>query len=821
MAKQTHQRSKPLRKERRKLAAIMFTDMVGYSALVQKNEKLAMELLEEHNRLLRASFPKFNGKEIKTIGDAFLVEFSSALDATRCAVDIQKVLEQRNARVRPERMVQIKIGLHVGDVIYRGKDVFGDGVNIASRIEPVAGPGGICLSEDVARQVQNKLDYPLIRLGRGELKNIEVPVELYKVFLPWQQKLIPFSDRIGFVLRQKRSRLFATLTGILLLMIGMSWMIFETYLSRVQANSSLPEKSVAVLPFQNIGENAEDEYLVDGITESLITDVARIPGLFVIARNSVFQYKGKPVKAQSVGEELKVRYVLEGSIQRAANKLRVTAQLIDAMTENLVWGSKFDPELKDIFAVQDSISMSIVNALQVTFSALEQSKMKAERPTNIDAQELYWKGLTHGRRRTKADNDLAIQYLNHAMEKDSRFAPAHATLASTLRFRFAFGFERNPSILDQVRQQVDRALELNPTLPEGMLVKGLLQREEGDLAGAIQTLLRLYEMFPHDAQCLYYLGNAYRDVGDLSKAVDFHKKALDVDPLYIFNAYNLAIDYWQLRQTDQLELYANKTISLDPNHFVGQMMKAYLLGLQGKENEALEAMARTIAAEPNHLDSYGVRASILVSFGRFDEAVKDLRYLLGKDPNSFTGIIAAIPLLVNLGKFNEAQALIESTLRFPVLPLVQGLELKAFLKLYDGIIKRETGKQELAQKHFEEARMSVEQHLARFPQSPTLRSLHSAILSMEGRFDQAFKEVELAISAIPGRYDFVFDLARLHAMRGDKVKMLAALQKAVDLGQRDFANMEIDIFLKKYRQDPGFVSFFETAGKKYLTRTSI
>lgn len=386
-----------------------------------------------------------------------------------------------------------------------------------------------------------------------------------------------------------------------------------------------------------------------------------------------------------------------------------------------------------------------------------------------------------------------------------------------MRFRYAFGFERNPAILDQVRNHVARALELNPTLPEAMLVKGLLQREEGNLAEAIQTLLSQNQMYPNDAQCLYYLGNSYRDVGDFDKAVEFHKKAMEVDPLYLFNAYNLAIDYLELRQTDQLEYYASKMISLDPNHFVGQMMNGYLLGLQGKEQAALEAMAKTITAEPSHLDSYGARATVLVSFGKFDEAVRDLKYLLDNDPNSLTGIGAAIPLFVNLGKLPEAEGIIKRSMKFPVLPLAHGVDFKAFLALFHGIIKMEQGKQEEAKNFFREARQSVEQNLARFPQSPMLRSLHGGILAWEGAFDKGIREVEKAIAEIPSRYDFVFNLARAYGLKGDKGKMLQTLQRAVDLGERDFDNMRTDIFLKKFRNDKDFISFFESQKKTHFT----
>jgi len=804
--------------EVRKLAAIMFTDMVGYSALAQRNEKLALELLEEHKRLLRMIFARHRGHEIKTIGDAFLVEFSSALDATQCAVEIQKVLQQRNERSKQERIIQIRIGIHVGDIVYREKDVFGDGVNIASRIEPIAGAGGICLSEDVARQVQNKIDYALIRLGRGELKNIEVPVGIYKVLLPWQQGRLPMSDRIGFIMRQRRSRTFVVVIGLLIFMIGLSWMIFQNYLTKVSVDSTLSEKSIAVLPFQNFGGGPENDYFVDGMTESLITDLAKIQGLFVIARNSMFQYKGKPVKVRDVGKDLKVRFVLEGSVQRSGGKVRVNAQLIDALTEAHVWSDRYDREVKDIFALQDDISMNIIRALELKLSENEQSKMRTERTSSVDAQELYWKGLQYSRRRTKADSDSAIKYLDLAVKHDPAYAAAHATLASTLRFRYAFGLERQPVVLERAKQELATALALNPTLPEAMLVKGLILREEGDLAGAIQTLQKELEENPNDAQCLYYLGNAFRDVGDFMKAVQFHKRAFDREPLYFWNAYNLAIDYWQLREEDNLWKYTQKAIELDSAHFLGTMLLGYALAFQSKEKEAVAAMTKAIVSEPNHLDSYGARAEVYKQFGMFDKAINDLTYLFEKDPYSLTGLSSAFPLLLNLNKYRDAERIIQTFLTRPVLPLGQGVDSKSFVWLYRGVLKEAQGDKKEAQASYKEARSAIERNLDRFPESPALRSAYGLILGCQGEFSRAAEEVEKAIRTVPSQYDYTFDLARVYALSNNKSKMLQYLQKTIDLGRLDLDMMKMDVFLKNFRRDKDFRMLFQNAQNKQAAR---
>ena len=294
--------------ESRKLAAIMFTDMVGYSALTQENESLALELLEEHRKLVRPIFSDYGGREVETVGDAFFVEFASALDAARCAVQIQRVLFQRNAALEPERHIRLRIGLHLGDVVHRDKHVHGDGVNIAARIEPLARPLGVCLSEDVARQIRNKIDLPLFKLGKGELKNIQLPVDIYRVVMPWEKRQLPLTDRVSFILRSRRIRT-AVVPAALLLGALAYYML--------SPSTSIPtgRRSIAVLPFRNLSEEAGSEYFSDRITEDIITHISKIRDLKVISRTSIMQYKNSDKSVRDIGNELSVATILEGSVR--------------------------------------------------------------------------------------------------------------------------------------------------------------------------------------------------------------------------------------------------------------------------------------------------------------------------------------------------------------------------------------------------------------------------------------------------------------------------------------------------------------------------
>ena len=351
--------------ERRKLAAIMFTDMVGYSALAQRSETLALELLEEHRNLLRAIFPGFNGTEIKTIGDAFLVEFQSALEAVRCGIEIQRALAKRNHDFLGEQRIELKIGIHIGDVVHREGDVYGDGVNIASRIEPLAGAGGICVSTDVERQLRSVLDVRFEKLAPVGLKNIQAPMELFRVVLPWEKQRPSIQEPKQSSSRKNAIRRSVFLALALLIFLGLIWFLIHP-VGRVPqsavhplpkeplATPAAPElagpKSVAVLPFVNLSPNKGDEYLSDGMTEELLNALAKVKGLQVPGRSSSFAFKGRNEADifRTVGKQLHVDAVLEGSVRKAGTKLRITAQLINVADGFHLWSETYDREMADL-----------------------------------------------------------------------------------------------------------------------------------------------------------------------------------------------------------------------------------------------------------------------------------------------------------------------------------------------------------------------------------------------------------------------------------------------------------------------------------------
>ncbi|MEK7683969.1 MAG: adenylate/guanylate cyclase domain-containing protein [Verrucomicrobiota bacterium] len=352
--------------EHRKLAAIMFTDMVGYSALSQKDEALSLELLAEQERLLRPLIAKFQGLVIKTMGDGFLVEFASALAAVRCAVEIQEALALRNGVAPGGKTFQIRIGIHVGDVVRRDHDVFGDGVNIAARIEPLAEPGGICISEDVARQIQNKIGQTLVRIGPGELKNIQLPVVIYKLMPSLGLTALAASRLPPAAISKGRTRWLAILGAALLVLLGLGYYLWSGTSAKTKTERTrlMSEPgSIAVLPFMNMSSEKENEFLGDGIAEELIDGLVK-KGLKVPSRTSAFAYKGKNEDIQKIGEQLRVRTVLQGSVRKSGTKLRIGVQLVNVADGFNLWAETYERESGDVLAIQSEIAQNVEKALR-------------------------------------------------------------------------------------------------------------------------------------------------------------------------------------------------------------------------------------------------------------------------------------------------------------------------------------------------------------------------------------------------------------------------------------------------------------------------
>ena len=388
--------------ENRKLAAILAADVVGYSRLASADEDRTLARLRAlRSDLIDPTIAVHNGRVIKRTGDGVLVEFRSVVDAVRCAIEVQNGMVERNAGVPQDRRIEFRIGIHLGDVVEESDgDLMGDGVNIASRLEGVAAPGAICLSEDAYRQVKARLDLSVSDLGITQLKNIAEPIRVYSL-------------QVGTV--------------------GAKATATSEFPPALASTAPPPKLSIAVLPFANMSGDAEQEYFADGISEDTITALSKLPQLFVIARNSSFTFKGRNVNVQEVGRSLGVRYVLEGSVRKSGNRVRITAQLIDATTGGHLWAERFDRDLTDIFAVQDDVTQHIVGALALNLTEGEQQRLVTGQTDNLEAYDCFLRGREHHWRFTREQNSQARELFQKAIELDPKFASAYAFLAQHSR----------------------------------------------------------------------------------------------------------------------------------------------------------------------------------------------------------------------------------------------------------------------------------------------------------------------------------------------------------------------------------------------------
>src|SRR5436190_260656 len=545
--------------EQRKLAAIMFTDMVGYSALSQRDDKLALELLEEHRELLRQIFPRFNGTEIKTIGDAFLIEFNSALEAAQCAIEIQRALAHRNHDVGADRRIELKIGIHIGDVVHRGGDVYGDGVNIASRIEPVAGPGGICVSMDVERQIRNALEARFEKLAPTDLKNISVPMELFRIVLPWERHTRLTEEPQRRAVRQRRSIPVGWIAAVLLLLvvIGAGVFVFQRQKTKVAPRqseaataSTIPDKSIAVLPFENLSSDKENAYFTDGVQDEILTDLAKIADLKVISRTSVMQYKsGLARNLRKIGEELGVAHVVEGSVQRAANKVRVNAQLIDARNDAHLWAQTYDRDLADVFAIQSEIAKAIADQLQAKLSPNEKKAIEQPPTTDLAAFDLYSRAksllLTAGFSATyEPDLRKAIELLDEAVKRDPSFFDAYCQLAWAHETIYAQWGDRTPARLALAEAAVQAATRLRPDAAETHLARAqYLYQGLRDYAGALAELEIARRALPNDPRLFELTGYILRRRGQQEEGLKNLQRAVELDPRNLDTLQQTAASY--------------------------------------------------------------------------------------------------------------------------------------------------------------------------------------------------------------------------------------------------------------------------------------
>jgi adenylate cyclase len=540
----------------RRLTAILAADVAGYSRLMGADEEGTLAKLKAHRQaLVDPKITEHRGRIVKTTGDGLLVEFASVVDAVRCAVEIQRGMVARNSAVAEDKRIEFRVGINVGDIIVDGGDIFGDGVNVAARLEGLAQPGGICVSGRVQEDARGKLDIAFEDAGEHQLKNIAWPVRVYRV-------------RAGNGAIEARTR----------------------------PTLPLPDKpSIAVLPFQNMGGDPEQEYFADGMVEDITTALSRIRWLFVIARNSSFTYKGKPVDVKQVGRELGVRYVVEGSIRSAGSRVRITVQLIDAETGVHVWAERYDRPLQDIFAVQDEITDTIAATMEPEIGSAERERARRKKPEHLGAWEHHQRGMWHLLRRNRDDLVAAQAFFRKAIELDPAFATPRAALALSCFFQITHGFTiAHASSLDELFTEASQAVALDPKDALGHTALGLAFMERGDHFDGLAEHQIALSLNPNSSLARWAFGYTLLRAERLQEALEQFEAALRLSPrdpgLWSYLALKASTLY-QLRQYDEAVRSARDAARQSVADLIWPNVHlAAALGQLGRTNEALAAV---------------------------------------------------------------------------------------------------------------------------------------------------------------------------------------------------------------------------------------
>ena len=577
----------------RRLSAIMATDVVGYSRLMGANEVGTLTALREHRaELIDPCIADHQGRIVKLTGDGMLVEFASVVSAVDCAVDIQRDMRSRNAAVPEERRIEFRIGINLGDVIVEGDDIFGDGVNVAARIESVAKPGGVSVSSSVRENVGNKLDLTYEDTGEQQLKNIDFPVRVFNIVLG---------------------------SGAAKPKPGAKPELAEA-----------DKPSIAVLPFNNMSDDKGQEFFSDGITEDIITDLSKVSGLFVVGRNTSFMYKGKSVQLQDVAAELGVKFILEGSVRKAGDRVRVTGQLIDGATGGHLWADRFDRDLTDIFAIQDEITQSIVNQLKIKLLPTEKKAITTAPTANVEAYTHYLKGREFFHNMTKAFLLLARRMFVKATEADPLYARAYAGIANCdSRLSGWYNVARSP---EEILATASKAIALDPDLAEAHAARGM-------------------------ALAISNRG---------SEAAEAFERALELDP----NSFDANLSYARFCVTDgkpdrALELYLRAT-EIQPDDSQAPMLAYVVFRALGRHEEAekygrlgLKRAEEALRAHPESSRPAQIGAAVLAGMGENERAMEWLEHALAIDPDDNNTRYNAACTYAQMGEIDRAIDMLE------------------------------------------------------------------------------------------------------------------------------------------------------------------
>ena len=555
----------------RKLAAILHADVAGYSRLMGADEEATVKLLTRCRQVMDSCITAHAGRVVDTAGDSLLAEFPSVVDATKCAVEMQRQLKSCNSGLTADRRLEFRMGIELADVLYQGEELYGDGVNVAARIQSLAEPGGICVSEAVRRAVSNRLPVTFVPMGTHKVKNISEPVKIYRVVTngsaadksadPAVKRKTNFAI-VGLI---AAIALAVVLAGLLAVWVRSQQNALEankvpeehvvkTSSPAQQGTTTAADKpSIAVLPFVNMSGDKEQEYFSDGISADIIIDLSRVSNLQVIARNSSFYYKDRSVKTEDVGRELGVHYVLTGSVRRSGDRVRITTELVDSKNARQLWADKYDRKLEDIFTLQDEITGKIVAALLVQLSAREKKDLALRSTRNVAAYQAFLKGQRFDREGTRNELEFAQNNYREAITLDPHFGRAYGALAVTITRAIVWGFSgRESEQLDQALELAKQAVSLNENLPQTHWALGYvyLQRHEPELA--LAATQRSIELAPNYADGYGLLALINNRLGRGEEALRLINRGMALNPRYTWDyPYNLGRAYYNLSDYDK------------------------------------------------------------------------------------------------------------------------------------------------------------------------------------------------------------------------------------------------------------------------------
>jgi adenylate cyclase len=580
----------------RKLAAILVADMVAYSRLMEADEEGTISRQSTHrSELIDPEIDAYGGRIFKTTGDGLLVEFPSVVDAVRCATNVQRVMAEREAGVPEDLRIRYRIGVNLGDIVIVGDDILGDGVNIAARLEQLAEPGGVCISGNAYDQLKAKVDVGYADLGEQRVKNIEIPVRAYRVLLD--------ADAAGTVISETRPHFrrwqLGAIAALVLAVItvgGLAW--WQPWLN------PLPDKpSIAVLPFNNMSGDPRQEYFADGVTEDVITGLSKFGLFFVVSRNSTFAYKGTSVNVKQVSRDLGVRYVLEGSIRKSGERVRISVQLIDAKADKHIWAETYDRKLTDVFKVQDDITEKIIASVAPKYLSAEIRRAQRVPARNLDAWDAFIRGYWHFLRFTKSDHIEAQRMFNKSITLDSGHAKAMSMLAMTNLIGGLYGWiEPRSSAMEAARQNAEMAISIDPEDPMVVRARGIVNLWSKNQQNALRDFKQAVALNPNEAESHALLGAAHGALGDYDKARSSFDIAMRLSPRdqHVATWYNyLSMAAVTAAKYEEAADWAKKAVQSNPKFPAGYRSLAASLGNTESLSEAKEAVVQLRQLLPN------------------------------------------------------------------------------------------------------------------------------------------------------------------------------------------------------------------------------